>query len=98
MWGVLYAKEDLLRGDIRDKYEKGKDNLEGTRGTENSRGMEGGAKFPSGLQLGRINSVLELTLTPQLPPSSGPASQAKPLARRSRGLHKGATALLIPSL
>ncbi len=28
----------------------------------------GGVKFPSGFQLGRINSVLELTLTPRLPP------------------------------
>lgn len=31
-------------------------------------GMGGGVKFPSGFQLGRINSVLELTLTPRLPP------------------------------
>lgn len=33
------------------------------------RGKEGrGVKFPSGFQLGRINSVLELTLTPSLSP------------------------------
>lgn len=31
-------------------------------------GKERGVKFPSGFQLGRINSVLELTLTPSLPP------------------------------
>lgn len=36
-------------------------------------GMEVGVKFPSGFQLGRINSVLELTLTPSLPLLPGPA-------------------------
>lgn len=37
------------------------------------RGEGRGVKFPSGFQLGRINSVLELTLTPSLPLLLGPA-------------------------
>lgn len=45
------------------------------------KGREGrGVKFPSGFQLGRINSVLELTLTPSLPPSPRPGTQAKLLS------------------
>lgn len=44
-------------------------------------GWEGrGVKFPSGFQLGQINSVLELTLTPSLPPSPRPSTQAKLLS------------------
>lgn len=40
----------------------------------------GGLKFPSGFQLGRINSVLELTLTPSLPASPGQAHGPKLLS------------------
>lgn len=48
---------------------------------ERERVREGrGVKFPSGFQLGRINSVLELTLTPSLPPSPQPGTQAKLLS------------------
>lgn len=54
---------------------------EEAEGEEVGREREGrGVKFPSGFQLGRINSVLELTLTPSLPPSPRPGTQAKLLS------------------
>lgn len=59
--------------DIRERegWERNRD-----RGRERERGEKnrerGGVKFPSGFQLGRINSVLELTLTLSLPLLPGP--------------------------
>lgn len=50
-------------GRQKKKKDKGKTEIHRWEG-EKGRGV----KFPSGFQLGRINSVLELTLTPRLPP------------------------------
>lgn len=59
-------------------------------------GKERGVKFPSGFQLGRINSVLELTLTPSLPhppphhpPLSRPSTQGQASLSHSGGDGEG---------
>lgn len=58
------STEEVVHQGERKKERQGKD-----RDTQMGRRKGGGGvKFPSGFQLGRINSVLELTLTPRLPP------------------------------
>lgn len=57
------TEEVVHQGDRKKKKDKGKTEIHRWEG-EKGRGV----KFPSGFQLGRINSVLELTLTPRLPP------------------------------
>lgn len=76
-------------GRQKKKKDKGKTEIHRWEG-EKGRGV----KFPSGFQLGRINSVLELTLTPRLPPLS---LQAKSLAHTAGGCRGTVTALLPPS-
>lgn len=51
-------------------------------------GGGGGVKFPSGFQLGRINTVLELTLTPSLPLLPGPAHRPS-YSPSQQGVEKG---------
>lgn len=60
--------------------------LRGGGGGEEVEG--GGVKFPSGFQLGRINSVLELTLTPSLPLLPGPAHRPS-YSPSQQGMEKG---------
>lgn len=65
--------------DIREREgrERNRDRGRGRERERRKRAREGrkterGVKFPSGFQLGRINSVLELTLTLSLPLLPGP--------------------------
>lgn len=60
-------------------------------------GKERGVKFPSGFQLGRINSVLELTLTPSLPPFPAQHTGQATLSH-SGGRRRGEIALWPPFL
>lgn len=61
---------------------------EGGKVEEAGLGKERGVKFPSGFQLGRINSVLELTLTPSLPLFPAQHTGQATLSH-SRGTEKG---------
>lgn len=58
---------------------------------------ERGVKFPSGFQLGRINSVLELTLTPS-PPLFPAQHTGQATLSHSGGPRRGEIALWPPSL
>lgn len=60
----------------------------GCRGRMRRKGGVWGVKFPSGFQLGRINSVLELTLTPSLPLLPSPAHRPS-YSPSQQGTEKG---------
>lgn len=96
--GRIHAgKEKRHNGGVQDGRGGGENRERGGRWRRQDWEKERGVKFPSGFQLGRINSVLELTLTPSLPLFPAQHTGQATLSH-SGGRRRGEIALWTPFL